>query len=76
MRTSHISVESMSRKKARVNWCGPGYGGSSEYVYFEEDEINLFRNDEQFRISLVEKYYPRFRGKVTSAQVGGDIVDA
>ena len=44
----------MARKKARVSWGGPGYGGPSEYVYFEEDEINIFRNDEQFRISLVE----------------------
>lgn len=73
----HVSVyEVMARKKARVSWGGPGYGGPSEYVYFEEDEINIFRNDEQFRISLVEKYYPSYRGRVTNACVGGNIEDA
>lgn len=65
----HKSVHNgMSRKKANVDFCGPGYG-SSGYVYFDEDELEIFRTDEPFRISLVEKYYPNFRGRVTNAYI-------
>lgn len=66
----------MSRKKCKVNWCGPGYGGPDEFVYFDEDEVNIFNTDERFRISLVEKYYPNYRGRVTNAYKHGSIEDA
>ena len=66
----------MARKKAHVNWNGPGYTGPNGYVYFEEDEINIFKNDEHFRLSLVEKYFPQYRGKVTKVYVTGSVEDA
>ena len=66
----------MARKKCKVSWYGPGYGGPNEYVYFEEDEIGIFNTDESFRISLVEKYYPNYRGRVTNAYKSGDIENA
>lgn len=66
----------MARKKCRVSWSGYGYGGPNDYVYFDEDEIGIFQKDESFRISLVEKYYPSFRGRVTSANVSGYIENA
>lgn len=65
----------MSRKKCAVKWDGPGYGAAN-YVYFEEDEINIFRDDEYFRISLVEKYYPGYRGRVSHAYINGYIENA
>ena len=50
----------MARKKCRVSWSGYGYTGPNDYVYFEEDEMKIFREDKYFRISLVEKYYPSY----------------
>lgn len=66
----------MARKKCEVAWSGAQYTGPVGYVYFEEDEINSFKNSESFRISLVEKYYPKYQGRVTHARVSGSIKDA
>lgn len=66
----------MARKKCKVCWDGPGYGGPLNYVYFDEDEIDIFRDDEDFRISLVEKYYPGYRGRVSHAYINGYIENA
>lgn len=66
----------MARKKCNVLWQGYGYGGPNGYVYFEEDEVDIFNSDESFRISLVEKYYPNYRGRVTNAYKHGSIENA
>ena len=66
----------MARKKCRVSWSGNGYTGPSDYVYFEEDEMKIFKEDKYFRISLVEKYYPRYKGRVTEAYISGSIENA
>ena len=66
----------MARKKCRVSWSGNGYTGPNDYVYFEEDEMKIFKEDKYFRISLVEKYYPRYKGRVTEAYISGSIENA
>lgn len=48
---------------------GAGSSSGNTYVYCEEDELELLKNNENFRKSLVEKYCPQYAGKVYMATV-------
>ena len=65
----------MARKKVWVAFSGYG-SASNGYVYFEEDEERLLRENQAFLISLVEKYNPSYAGKVTSANISGYVEEA
>lgn len=66
----------MARKKCKVTWSGAGWTGPEGYVYFEEDEINAFKSNMNFRNSLIEKYFPKYQGRVISSRVFGSIENA
>lgn len=60
----------MARIKVTLNYTCLGAQGTAT-VYANDDEENLIRTNEKFRIQLVEKYNPRLAGKVLNAYLSG-----
>ena len=65
---THTRELVMARYKINM-YFGAGSSSGNTYVYCEEDELDLLKNNENFRKSLVEKYCPQYAGKVYMATV-------